>query len=371
MKTTLPDLCCCFFCKLDRSPAVCSALATSAAYPFLRRDATEELDGSCWEGKHFKREKKHQSIPDVHFIWWTIFFENSVAFFACCTVYEKGCWRCVCCRQAIYIGFGKVAHWIHCGPGRWQCSFLTDLSSGPPVLSHRWYARLLPRDLVLLFWAVLDRCLCHKSHPEKQRKTSTYSTSFPAPLKVTRDSDSWCATQSSDWQQCNLWKWGYIFWLDLCGLFLWFVFFFGNWYACKCKLPKLQCSFWGRHTEMMYWFISWQDLSDLLALFAVCREKQSSMVFNEKQNKATLQARATFWLSCLYPLVGFWISVIMRSSFYAANEKQDAFAHVFYMPAFEVVMLYHIHSQWTGMDATRQGFLWPFKSLKKMRWVMP
>lgn len=36
-----------------------------------------------------------------------------------------------------------------------------------------------------------------------------------------------------------------------------------------------------------------EDLTDLLALFAVCREKHRNIVYNGKQNKATLQAHPT------------------------------------------------------------------------------
>lgn len=60
---------------------------------------------------------------------------------------------------------------------------------------------------------------------------------------------------------------------------------------------------------------------------------------------------------CLYPLVGSWASVLLKSSFYTADEKQNAFAHVFCMPAYEVVKLHPLHSQWREMDATRQGFV--------------
>lgn len=133
---------------------------------------------------------------------------------------------------------------------------------------------------------------------------------------------------------------------------------------CELICLQMQTSqprwFSGRHTGTMHWCISWQDLSDLLALFAVCREKHCSIVFNENQNKATLQAHPTFWLCCLYPLVGFWTSVLVNSSFYTANEKQNVPAHMFCMPAFEVVMLHPLHSRWREMHATRQGSLWPF-----------
>lgn len=64
-----------------------------------------------------------------------------------------------------------------------------------------------------------------------------------------------------------------------------------------------------------------EDLTGMLALFAVCREKYCTIVFNEKQNKATLQAHPTLRLSCLYPLVGFWTSVLVSSPFCAGNEK--------------------------------------------------
>lgn len=75
------------------------------------------------------------------------------------------------------------------------------------------------------------------------------------------------------------------------------------------------------------------------------------------KNKTRQHSKLILLSDCLYPLVGFWTSVLLKSSFYTANENQNAFAHMFCTPAFEVVMLHPFQSQWREMDATRQGFL--------------
>lgn len=51
--------------------------------------------------------------------------------------------------------------------------------------------------------------------------------------------------------------------------------------------------------------------------------KLCGIVYNEKQNKASVQAHhPPYDLSCLYLLVGFWASVLLNSlaTSYAANE---------------------------------------------------